>query len=58
MKSYLNSQSERVSQNQHKHDVFKLAGVDDLPEFELRRVFRNVNLYRLSFQRIVHTLTL
>lgn len=58
MKLYLNSQSEGVSQNQHKHDVFKLAGVDDSPEFELGRVFGNVNLYRLSFQCVVHTLAL
>lgn len=57
-KWYLNSQSEGVSQNQHKHDIFKLAGVDDFPEFELGGVFGNVNLYRLSFESVVHTLTL
>lgn len=55
---YLNSQSERVSQNQHKHDVLKLAGVDDSPEFKLRRVFGNVDLDGLSFKSIIHTLTL
>lgn len=58
MERYLNSQSERVPQNQHKHDVFKLAGVDDSPELQLRWVFRDVNLYRLSFQSVIHTLTL
>lgn len=55
---YLNRQSESVSQNQHKHDVFELAGVDDFPEFELGWVFRNVDLYRLGLQRVINTLTL
>ena len=58
MKRYLNSQSEGVSQDQHEHDVFKLAGVDYFPEFELGWVFGNVNLYRLSFQGVVDTLAL
>lgn len=55
---YLDSQRERVPQDQHKHDVFKLAGVDDFPEFELGLVFRDVNLYGLSFEGVVDALTL
>lgn len=55
---YLDGQRERVPQDQHKHDVFKLAGVDDLPEFELGLVFRDVNLNGLSFEGVVDALTL
>lgn len=55
---YLDGQRERVSQDQHKHDVFKLAGVDDFPEFELGLVFRDVNLNGLSFEGVVDALTL
>lgn len=55
---YLHGQRERVPQDQHEHDVFKLAGVDDFPEFELRLVFRNVDLYRLSFEGVVDALAL
>ncbi len=55
---YLYSQCERVEQNEQKHQVLKLRGVDDLPEFELRGVFGDVNLYGLSFQCIIHTLPL
>lgn len=55
---YLHSQRERVAENQHKHDIFKLAGVDNLPEFELGRIFGDVNLDGLSFQRVIHTLAL
>lgn len=55
---YLHSQRERVPQDQHKHDVLKLAGVDDFPELELGLVFRDVNLYGLSFKRVVDTLAL
>lgn len=58
MERYLHGQGERVAQDQHKHDVLKLAGVDDLPELELRRVFRDVDLYGLSFQSVVDALTL
>jgi len=52
------SQRERVEQNEHKHNVLKLRGIDDLPKFELRRVFGYVNLYWLSFQCVIHTLSL
>lgn len=55
---YLHGQRERVSQDQHKHDVFELAGVDDLPEFELGLVFRDVNLNGLSFEGVVDALAL
>lgn len=55
---YLHSQSERVSQDQHKHNILKLAGVDDSPEFQLRWVLWDVDLDRLSLQCIIHTLTL
>ena len=58
VRRYLNSQSEGVSQDQRKHDVFKLTGVDYFPEFELGGVFGDVNLDRLSFEGVVHTLTL
>lgn len=55
---YLYSQCKRVEQNEHKHDVFKLRGIDDPPKFELRGVFGYVNLYWLSFQCVIHTLSL
>lgn len=56
--TYLNGQSEGVSQNQHEHDVLKLTGVDDLPELQLGRVFRDVDLDRLSLQGVIDTLAL
>jgi len=58
LSGYLHGQCERVAQNQNKHDVLKMAGVDDLPELELRRVLRDVDLYGLCFQGVVHTLPL
>lgn len=58
VRRYLDGQSQRVPQDQHKHDVFKLTGVDYSPELELRWVFGDVNFYRLGFQSVVHTLAL
>lgn len=40
--AYLNGQSDRVEQNEHKHDVLKPSGVDDGPELVLNWVLWDV----------------
>lgn len=57
-RTYLNSQTQRVENDQDKHDVLKASGVDHIPELVLVGIFGNVAAQRTSFQCVLHTLAL
>lgn len=58
MLTYLHGQADGVQQDQNEHQVFKIGGVDHIPDFVLVLVFRDVSPQRPGFQGILYTLAL
>lgn len=47
--AYLNSQTERVEDDENEHDVFETSGIDHIPELILVMVLWNISPQWTSF---------
>lgn len=58
MLTYLHGQTDGVQQDQNEHQVFKIGGVDHIPNFVLVLVFWDVSPQGPGLQGILYTLAL
>ena len=58
LRRYLHAQAHCVQHDEEKHQVFKVAGGDDVPHPVLVGVFGNVAAEGAGLQSVLHTLPL
>lgn len=55
---YLHSQAHGVEHDEKEHQVFKVAGGDDVPDLILERVLGNITPQWPGLESVLHTLAL